>query len=162
MLVRKHNNNNMVRPLMRNQTKAIAASPSHVHALQKAALLAAIVTMLLATFISGAAAQAGSMLNNPEANAIYSQLMEDPTNRSLNLKYSTIMSRGGDYEAAIPPLERLLVNDPNNAWLMLQLGTLYQALNSKSMAATYLNQAMNEPTASSDVVKKAKNLLSHM
>lgn len=162
-VVSQHRNNNTVHPPQKNRAQVAAAPlPNPAQLCIKAACFAVAAIMLYFVLIGNAAAQAGAMLDSQEANTLYVQLLENPTDRSLNLKYSATMSRGGDYEAAIPPLERLLINEPNNAWLMLQLGTLYKALGSKNMAATYLNQAINEPTASSDVVQQSQQLLGSM
>lgn len=94
-----------------------------------------------------------------EINALYDGLLQNPTDRSLNLRYSATLSKAGDYEAAIPPLERILVNEPHNAWLMTQLAVLYNALNAKLMARTYLKRALAEPDISAEVAQKARALL---
>jgi Flp pilus assembly protein TadD len=113
------------------------------------------------TFAAPGMAQAEliSKQGNAEADALYSQLMKDPTNRSLNLRYATLASRHGDFESAIPPLERLLLAAPDDAWLQLQLGQLYKALRSGPTAQYYLTRVVNNPKASADMVKQAKQEL---
>ncbi len=99
---------------------------------------------------------------SPEADSLYAQLLKDPTNRSLNLRYATLATRMGDYESAIPPLERLLLNSPDDAWLQLQLGQLYKALNSKPTAQYYLESVVSNPKAPAEMVKQAKQELQEL
>ena len=47
----------------------------------------------------------------------------------------------GDYEAAIPPLERLLISNPDTPKLKLELGILYYLLGSYDVAKQYLHDA---------------------
>lgn len=125
-----------------------------------------ITTLTISVLVSSTAlctsVSAQPMVNEEtklEINQLYDALLINPTDRSLNLRYSTTLAKAGDYEAAIAPLERILVSEPQNAWLMLQLGILYNSLNSKIMARTYLEQAIHAPNVSSDVVQKAQALL---
>lgn len=118
--------------------------------------------LLLAGLILLPAPATADSLTSADAEALYARILTDPGNRELNLRYSTLMAKQGNYEAAIPPLERLLVREPDNAWLQLQLGTLYQALDSKAMARTYLNSALQNPKASPEITARASNLLKDM
>lgn len=120
------------------------------------ALFAAIALLL------PSAGSAQPSLTSSEAETLYAQILTDPGNRDLNLRFSALMATKGDYEAAIPPLERILLREPENAWLQMQLGNLYKALGSKAMARTYLDSVLHNPKASPEVVGQARQTLSEM
>lgn len=92
----------------------------------------------------------------------YLQLLENPSDRMLNLNYAGLAMQMRDYEAAISPLERILMNEPANAKIRLQVGILYQSLGSQLIAEQYFLEAMNTPGASADVVKQAKGYIDAM
>lgn len=163
-MVRKVKIRHHIHPLTFRASRArvISASALQARIIKKATWSAVMVSVVCLLLVSAAHAQPSGVLNSPEANALYAQLMETPTDRSLNLRYSAMMSKAGDYEAAIPPLERMLVSEPNNSWLKLQLGTLYNALNSPIMAAAYLNEVVSDPLAEPDHISKAQQLLANM
>lgn len=92
----------------------------------------------------------------------YEQLLVTPTDRSLNFKYASLAMQLRDYESAIPPLERVLMSEPDNAKLRLQLGILYNALKSSSIAQEYFQSAIDTPGAPADVVEEARVYLNGM
>lgn len=144
----------------KSQAVALSLPPLSVAQALRRTFVCAVLAFAFGCWLM-AAAWASSALpySSPESDALYAQLLSNPTDRKANLTYSAMMSRGGDFEAAIPPLERILVSEPNNAWLMLQLGTLYQALGSNIMARTYLTRAMAEPSASDSVKEQSETML---
>lgn len=120
--------------------------------------------LLMAFFAwhSAAHAEAGAALRDPETNRLYQQLLAYPADQEKTLEYSKKAAALGDYEAAIPPLERLLLNNPKSAKLRLELGILYSLLGSKEVAKTYLQEAKLGAKADSDIVKQADAYLKRL
>ena len=82
----------------------------------------AIPTASWAQTASGAAQQ--------EFEALFQELLRDPSNRALNLRFIEIALEIGDYEAAIGALDRLLFSEPDNPVYLLQIADAYLALES--------------------------------
>src|SRR5436190_14311034 len=82
-----------------------------------------------------------------QADQLFNQLLKDPKNVDLTLRYAEAAAKLGNYEAAISSLERLLLLDRNFPGVRLQLAELYRRLNSFEMARSYLTQAEQEPGA---------------
>ena len=80
-----------------------------------------------------------------QADQLFEQLLKDPKNVDLTLRYAEAAAKLGNYEAAISSLERLLLLDRNFPGVRLQLAELYRRLNSLEMARSYLTQAEQEP-----------------
>ena len=106
-------------------------------------------------------------LNNPAQNSpsrkqldeAYQRHLKTPQDRALALQYSNIATQLKDYEAAIPPLEGILINEPDNAGIKIQIGILYRALGSKLMAKQYFIDAENSPGVSPEITTKAEGYL---
>ena len=60
-----------------------------------------------------------------ELDAIYRQLLSDPSDRALNRRLIEIAMQLEDYDAAIGAVERLIFYDPGNAQLQLEAARLY-------------------------------------
>jgi hypothetical protein len=71
-------------------------------------------------------------------NALFDELLRDPANVELNLRYAELSEKLGDTEAAISALERLVVYAPDRTDIRLQLGLLYLSIGSNDMARSYL------------------------
>lgn len=111
---------------------------------------------------SVAHAEVGAALGDPQANTLYQQLLAYPADQDKTLAYAKRASELGDYEAAIPPLERLLITNPKSARLRLELGILYYLLGSKEVSKTYLQEAKHGAAGNSDIIKQADSYLSRM
>lgn len=120
------------------------------------------IMLFIATPASAQLADFSPAPQNPEARVLYERLLKDPDNRPLTLRYAALAARLGDYEAAIPPLERLLLKEPDNSWLMLQLGTLYRALNSPGMAHYYYSLIIGNPSSPPERVEQAKQAIKEL
>lgn len=104
------------------------------------AAMAFIATLFVLCIIS--AAHANPPLSR---DAAYQQLLANPSDVALTLKYAKLCSAAGDYEAAIAPLERLLISKPNSPKLRLEIGILYYLLGSYDTAKPYLKAAKKDP-----------------
>ena len=91
-----------------------------------------------------------------EFNKTYAQLLHNPSDVDLTLKYADMAVRLNDYEAAIPPLERLVMLDPTLYRTRLKLGTFYAKLVSKVVARNYFEEVAREASAPQEVVTQAK------
>lgn len=89
-------------------------------------------------------------------------MLADPANTEKTIRYAELAVKIGDYEAAIPPLERLLMLNPKLPKVRLEIGVLYYLLNSKEVARGYLNDVKNDPQAAPDLVKRAEDYLARL
>src|SRR5436190_17185028 len=80
-----------------------------------------------------------------DADQLFEQLLKDPKNIDLTLRYAEAVAKLGNLEAAISSLERLLLLDRNYPGVRLELAQLYMRLNSLEVARAYVNQAEQEP-----------------
>lgn len=80
-----------------------------------------------------------------DADQLFEQLLKDPKNIDLTLRYAEAVAKLGNLEAAISSLERLLLLDRNYPGVRIELAQLYMRLNSLEVARAYLNQAEQEP-----------------
>jgi len=94
-----------------------------------------------------------------ELDASYEQLLKDPSNKNLNLNYASVAMRMKDYEAAISPLERVLMVEPENVKIRFQVGVLYRALGSNVIAKEYFRDVVAHEGASPAMVDEAKGYL---
>jgi hypothetical protein len=99
-------------------------------------LVAAVTVAVLA---AGAAVAADeTAVSGADVTRLFGELLQDPANVELNLRFARVAEQRGDLEAAIGALERLLVNRPDLPNVRLKIGQLYQRLGSDAMARAYL------------------------
>src|SRR5262249_38328401 len=91
--------------------------------------------------------------------SLYQQLLKNPTNVELTLRYARLGAEIGDYEASVSALERLLMYNPNLPTAQIELGLLYARLKSYAMARAYLEQAAAAPNASPELRARAQDAL---
>ncbi|MBY0355368.1 MAG: hypothetical protein K2Q12_06510 [Rickettsiales bacterium] len=89
-------------------------------------------------------------------------MLSDPADTEKTVRYAELAVKLGDYEAAIPPLERLLMLNPKLPKVRLEVGVLYYLLNSKEVARGYLNDVKNDPHAAPELVKRAQDYLARL
>ena len=102
-------------------------------------------------------AQARSELQR-QADEIFEQLLKDPKNTELTLRYAEAVAKLGNFEAAISSLERLLLLDRNYPGVRFELAQLYMRLSSYEMARAYLTQAEAEPGVTPEVRARIQRL----
>lgn len=122
-----------------------------------AALGIGLALSLAATALPAAAQDADSA--RAEFLSLYQQLLKNPTNLELTLRYARLGAELGDYEASVSALERLLMYNPNLPTAELELGLLYARLKSYAMARAYLEQASAAPNASPELRARAQDAL---
>lgn len=105
-------------------------------------VLGGIVTAPPATAQTPAAVQApAAEASQAQLDQLLAQMLREPTNIELTLRYARVATEIHDYEAAITALERLLFFNPTLARPRLELGVLYYRVGSYAQARTYLEQA---------------------
>lgn len=125
--------------------------------------LAVTSFLLIIALFFAAAAQANTYSDKKQQfDALYQQMLSNPADTDLTLKYAELAVDIGDYEAAIPPLERLLIGNPKSAKLQLELGILYYLLGSYDTAKTYLQEAKTGESAQPAIKQQADDYLRRM
>lgn len=97
---------------------------------------------------SAGRAQAGS--GTQELDALFQELLRNPADRALNLRFIEAAFEIKDYEAAIGALDRLLFFEPDNPVYLLRIGEAYLALESYAAARGFYETVMQLPTASAE------------
>lgn len=95
-----------------------------------------------------------------QMDTLYRELLSNPADIDKTVQYSKLAESVGDYEAAIPPLERLLIRNAKLYNTRLKIGSLYWKLGSSTMAKAYFTGVANDATAPADVVAEAHRYLS--
>jgi tetratricopeptide (TPR) repeat protein len=72
----------------------------------------------------------------------FRQVMRNPGDTPANLAYAKQMEEAGEYEKAIASLERILIADPAQTWVRVEIGRLYFRLGSYEIARTYFQRAL--------------------
>ena len=119
--------------------------------------------LIIGLFISTSAhAEATYSSKKAQFESAYQQLMKNPGNLDLNIQYAEMAVALGDYEAAIPPLERILISNPDVPKIKLELGILYYLLGSYDVAKNYLQEAKQGASAQPEIQQQADDYLQRM
>jgi tetratricopeptide (TPR) repeat protein len=126
------------------------------------ALLAALALLLPLAAAHASAANvmprvSGTAHANVEAQrqALLKDMLADPSNVDLAMRYAELSAQAGDLEGAISTLERLAIFAPNVARLNFELGVLYYRLGAFDLATAYFNTASAAPDATADLKAQA-------
>lgn len=103
----------------------------------RAPLLASVAALALIT--SPLAAQSTNL--DPQRQAIFQQMLADPSNRQLMSEYARLSVQARDFEAAAATLERLVDLEPRNTAARVELAIAYFALGSYAVAEYHLSAA---------------------
>ncbi len=95
-------------------------------------------------------------------NEAFSAMLDNPADTKLTMRYAELAVELGDYESAIPPLERLLMVNPDLVDVRLEVGVMYYLLNSPAMAKEYLYEVKKSGKATPEQVKRADEFLAKM
>lgn len=128
-------------------------------------IIISVAAFLGATIIylphSHAYAQSKDVLEQ-QFDTVFNQMLQNPADKKITRKYADIAQKMGDFESAIPPLERLLMQEPENAMLKVEIGKMYFNLKSYDMAQFYFKDAKSMQKISSDTQKEADNYLEQL
>lgn len=92
----------------------------------------------------------------------FNEMIRNPSDMAKARQYSDLAAQMGNYEAAIPPLERMLLIDPDQPDVKLAIGSYYIKLGSKDMAKVYLEDAKKTPGAKPEVIQQADSLIKQL
>lgn len=116
-----------------------------------------IPLLLISLFVIAPAPSA--LASSAELREAYQAMMKDPSNVTLNERYISKALSINDYEAAIAPLERLAMQDPNNMDYVLRIGEMFRGLESGKAANGYFNKVIGNPNSTPAQVARAKKAL---
>jgi tetratricopeptide (TPR) repeat protein len=118
-------------------------------------------SVMLALIMTAAASapEAKAAASDDRFAQLFQQLLHDPTNVDLNLRYADAAVKKGDLEAAITALERLLFYDPGLPQVRLQLGLIYTELGSYETARSYLAPLAADGAVPPDLHRQASAAL---
>ncbi len=122
----------------------------------------ALIFGLLMGFASAAVAQASPAQSSAKLDAAFQAMLKEPRSVDLAMRYAETATELGDYEAAIPPLERLLMFNPDLPQVKLEVGVLYFLLNSHIMATKYMKEVKADAHATPEMVRRAEGYLAKM
>ena len=101
-----------------------------------------------------------SSLLEERFDTAFQKMLDDPSDIDVTLEYANIAIEMNDFEAAIPPLERILFFNPSLIEIKLQLGVMYFNLKSYGMAKNYFTEVKNAKEVNEDLVDIASQYLS--
>ncbi len=124
--------------------------------------VAASFILMIGMFVALQAQAASLSDNQAKLERLYGELLADPANVDKTLEYSELAVEVGDYEAAIPPLERLLITNPGANKIKLELGIMYYLLGSYDVARTYFTEITQDSSASPNYQRQAQSYLNRL
>ena len=77
-------------------------------------LLASVRVVIGAVFLLGSIALVPRQASADELDIVFGQLLAEPANPSLNLRYAELAMARGETRKALAAYERVLAQDPNN------------------------------------------------
>ena len=92
----------------------------------------------------------------------FEAMIAEPENVEKTLAYAKTAIAINDFESAIPPLERVLMFNPELVDITFELGRMYYNLKSYAMARVYFEQVAAHPKAKPELKDQAKAYLSEM
>ena len=92
----------------------------------------------------------------------FQQMLANPADVDVTLRYAELAVKLEDYEAAIPALERILFFNPSSKKVRLDLGILYYNLDSYDVAKDYFMSVKNGNNVPEDIMKKADGYLNKL
>ncbi|MGG5811342.1 surface lipoprotein assembly modifier [Falsiroseomonas sp. CW058] len=98
-------------------------------------------------------------LSQPAAAPSFAEVMADPGNPDLALRYARNAAAQGDSRAAIAALERVLRIDPGLDNIRLEIASIHLATGSSDLAALYAQQALASPSIPPEVAARARQIL---
>jgi len=126
---------------------------------KRCVVFVAFIAMMAGALQSPSFAEESNAALRKQLDETYERVLKNPQDRALSLEYAAIAMKMNDFEAAISPLERILMNEPQNAKIRLQIGILYRSLGSKVIAKQYFEEAASTQGAPPAVVEEAKGYL---
>jgi tetratricopeptide (TPR) repeat protein len=130
-------------------------------AIRALAVLGSVVMILGTAEVAKAQARERAAVQQ-EFQAAFDVMLKNPADAQATTRYAELAVELGDYESAIPPLERLLMLNPKLTDVRLEIGVLYFLLHSGAMAREYLEAVDNDPEATPEQKRRATEYLARI
>lgn len=91
--------------------------------------------------------------------AAFQETLRDPGNLDALFRFASLAVETGDLEGAVSALERMLILNPDQPRVRMELGILYFRLGSYQAARTYLETAVASPALPPDQRARAEDFL---
>jgi tetratricopeptide (TPR) repeat protein len=86
-------------------------------------------------------------------------VFRNPGDTGANATYAQRLVDAGDYERAISTLERILITDPTQTGVRVEIGALYFRLGSYEIARSYFQRALTDPSLSPELRARVEQFL---
>lgn len=131
---------------------------------RKKSFLATCTAIVLSSTVATASIAAANDLASvkKEFDHTYNKLLDNPSDVDLTMRYANLAIELEDYEAAVPPLERILMFNPELTSVKHKLGVMYYKLHSYEMASTYFKELLSNPKTPQDLALTAQKFLDGM
>jgi len=91
--------------------------------------------------------------------AAFQETLRDPGNLDALFRFASLAVETGDLEGAVSALERMLILNPDQPRVRMELGILYFRLGSYQAARTYLETALSSPALPPEQRSRAEEFL---
>lgn len=92
----------------------------------------------------------------------FQTMYEDPGSLDKAFRFAEVALQQGDFEGAIGALERMLILNPDQPRIRLELGVLYFRLGSYAIARSYLERAAADPAIGEDAKARVAQFLTEI
>ena len=89
----------------------------------------------------------------------FRRVLQNPGDLGLNRAYAKQLIDAGEYEKAVAALERILITDPSQTAVRIELGALYFRLGSYEAARSYFQRALTDPSLSPELRAQVERFL---
>ena len=120
-------------------------------------MLPLVVFMFILQPVCASARDQGVVMQ--EFQQAFQVMYAHPGDTDAALKYSALAVELNDYEAAVSPLERLLMMNPKLPEIRLEIGVLYYLMNSFDTAKMHLALVADDTTATPEQKQRANDYL---
>lgn len=95
-------------------------------------------------------------------NEAFQETLRDPANLDVLFKFAGLAVENGDLEGAISALERMLIINPDQPRVRLELGVLYFRLGSYPAARAYFEAVLASPSLQPEVRARAEQFMAEV
>jgi hypothetical protein len=119
----------------------------------------AIALLAIGGVLSGSPTRAQTVSGPLGEDTLFQTMLNRPSNLDTTLSYAVSAGQGGDIEASIGALERLLFFNPTLSRVRFELGTLYFRLGSYDMARGYFQTVLAAADATPEMKLRVEEYL---
>ncbi|MBI3514251.1 MAG: tetratricopeptide repeat protein [Proteobacteria bacterium] len=89
----------------------------------------------------------------------FRRVFQNPADMGANRTYAKQLIDAGEYEKAVAALERILITDPTQTAVRVEIGALYFRLGSYEAARSYFQRALADPSLSPELRAEVERFL---